>query len=426
MGSVYSIICRLVSTIIVTRILTPEDYGIAGPAFVIMYVLSMLLDTGIKASIITSDNTNDSEFIATCWTVQILRGAIISFLLIFIAFIIRYLQNTGFFSSGTAFENSNLFIIIILISIKTFIDGFLSVNVYVYDKNIILKPYIVMNLFVDTLVVILNISLAIVLRSFYALIISSIASSLLRIGLSYILFQGFKMYFKLNASCLKEILERGRWIAANSTLNMISSSADRFLLGNYLQTNEFGIYIIAKQIAEPVLKLLTSPHSSYGLQIAKQSVEKNNWRNYFNYRLIFLFLGVVTCVFSIFFSEKIVKVVYDDRYLNSYMYINIIFTSALTIFFSMNRELLSYRGEFMPMAISTLIDGFVSILIGSIVLFYFKNPILYIYVFSISSIFSIPYIWFSLNKNSLPFSKYEIALLPVFASFLFLHYLILL
>lgn len=384
----------------------------------------MLLDTGIKASVITSDNTDDNDFIATCWSIQIIRGALICLLLILAGYLIKYLQNIGVFYDNTAFSNSELFSVIILISFQTLIEGFISINIFVYDKNLIIRPYIVMTFLVDSVLLLLNITLAIALKSFYALIFSSIISSIFRVCLSYFLFRGPRMYFKLSPFYIKQILKRGKWIALNSILTMIYSSADRILLGNYLPINEFGVYIIAKQLFEPILRLLKVPHSNYGLQIAKKSIEKTEKNTYFNYRIIFLFLGLCLCFLFLIFSQKIIEIVYDDRYINSHIYINILCLSALTLFFSMNRELLSYKGEFAPMAVSTLIDSIVSIFFGSIVLFYFDNYILSIYIFSMSSIFSAPYIYFSLSRYKLPINFLDFFLLVLLVLFLFGHYLI--
>ena len=68
---------RLVSNLILTRLLFPEDFGLMSLVMVVIAGLQMFADLGISASIVQDDRGDDRRFLDTAWTVQIGRGAVL-------------------------------------------------------------------------------------------------------------------------------------------------------------------------------------------------------------------------------------------------------------------------------------------------------------------------------------------------------------
>ena len=68
---------RLVSNLILTRILFPEAFGMMALITVFSGALEMFSDTGINASIIQSKRGHERIYLNTAWTIQILRGILL-------------------------------------------------------------------------------------------------------------------------------------------------------------------------------------------------------------------------------------------------------------------------------------------------------------------------------------------------------------
>ena len=71
-------ILRLISNLILTRILVPEMFGIMALANTLVTGAQMLSDAGLHAKLIQSEHAEDERFVNTVWTISILRGPIVS------------------------------------------------------------------------------------------------------------------------------------------------------------------------------------------------------------------------------------------------------------------------------------------------------------------------------------------------------------
>ena len=67
-------VLRLGSNLILTRMLLPEAFGLMALAQVFLQGLDMLSDIGVGPSIVQNKRGGDQEFLATAWTMQIIRG----------------------------------------------------------------------------------------------------------------------------------------------------------------------------------------------------------------------------------------------------------------------------------------------------------------------------------------------------------------
>ena len=71
---------RLVSNLLLTRILFPEAFGLMGLVNVLLIGLAMFSDVGIGPAIARSPRGDERDFLDTAWTLQILRGLLLFFM----------------------------------------------------------------------------------------------------------------------------------------------------------------------------------------------------------------------------------------------------------------------------------------------------------------------------------------------------------
>jgi len=70
-------ILQLLSNLILTRILFPEAFGLMALVHVFMVGLVMFSDVGINPAIIQNKRGEDTAFLNTAWTIQVVRGFIL-------------------------------------------------------------------------------------------------------------------------------------------------------------------------------------------------------------------------------------------------------------------------------------------------------------------------------------------------------------
>src|SRR5581483_9669453 len=70
-------VIRLGSSLLLTRLLVPEMFGVMAIAQMVMVGLQLFSDVGLKQTIIQSGRGSDPAFLNTAWVVQILRGGVL-------------------------------------------------------------------------------------------------------------------------------------------------------------------------------------------------------------------------------------------------------------------------------------------------------------------------------------------------------------
>ena len=126
---------RLVSTVVLTRLLAPEVYGVFATVLVYLYLLEMFSDLGVRPLILTKEGELSDRFLRTCWTVSILRGFIIALVSVLIAIAIGVMQEYGIFSVDSPYSAAVLPWALAALGIASFILGFQSPLQFVFERN---------------------------------------------------------------------------------------------------------------------------------------------------------------------------------------------------------------------------------------------------------------------------------------------------
>src|SRR4051812_43585507 len=87
-GHFGSLVLRLLSSLILTRLLSPDLFGVLAVVTAIQVVLALLTDVGIRQAVIQSAAAERTTFRDTAWTLQIIRGFVIFGIGLVIAFVL--------------------------------------------------------------------------------------------------------------------------------------------------------------------------------------------------------------------------------------------------------------------------------------------------------------------------------------------------
>ena len=68
---------RLISTVVLTRLLMPETYGVFAIVMTYLYLIEMFSDLGVRTLVLTKEGEVEDGFLRTCWTISILRGLLV-------------------------------------------------------------------------------------------------------------------------------------------------------------------------------------------------------------------------------------------------------------------------------------------------------------------------------------------------------------
>lgn len=308
---------RLVSTVVLTRLLTPEIYGVFAIVLVYLYLLEMFSDLGIRSLVLTKEGEVEDDFLRTCWTVTILRGLLIALISVAIAATIGLMQAQGIFASDNPYSAEVLPWAIVALGATASLVGFQSPMAFVSERKMDFGRVTWVAIVTNVIGLVATVALAFYLRSIWALVLGNVVKSCTQVALSFLVFRGPPMRLHMSREYLGIVIGRGKWIIGHSILTAFSQSADRLVLGFVMTSSTFGFYFIARQLVDLVLRFLMSIDAQMGLQVfthLHQSATAEFRRNYYRYRLFFDALAGLSTGGLIVVAPLLVRIVFDDRY----------------------------------------------------------------------------------------------------------------
>lgn len=353
------VVARIVSTIILTRILTPEVFGVFAIVMTFIFLLEQFSDIGIRSLVLTREGEMTDSFLRSCWTAQILRGLLIMALCVLIALGIYWAQGTETFPAASGYSDPVLPYAIAAIGGFSIIGGFASPWKFMYEREMKFRNVSIDRLVEVVLTTVITILLAIWLENIWALVLGNLARALIMVAMSFALFSGPTMRLHWDREDFRIIIERGKWIITHSGLNALIATADRFVLGFAMGAGAFGFYYIARQIVDMIDLFLNAIHTQMGLQVFTALQKDGNpvalRLRYYRYRVIYDGFAMFGAGAMLTFAPTLVDIVYDDRYADVAGMIQILAIGLILIGPGLLREAFAAERRFREMTTFSLL-----------------------------------------------------------------------
>lgn len=225
---------RLASNLILTRLLVPEAFGIMALVTSLIVGLQMFSDMGTGPAVQKSVRGDDPEFLDTVWTVQVVRGLVLTVLAAVIAWPVAWLYQEPIFAQ-----------IFPVAALSLLIGGFTPTSVDTAMRHLQVGRLTRLELLAQALGIGVTIALAASMRSVWALawggvIASAISVAVMRFGLG-----GRRNRLCWAPEPLEELRGFGRWIFLSTICGFLIFNGDRLVLAAYLSLEELGFYNIA-------------------------------------------------------------------------------------------------------------------------------------------------------------------------------------
>lgn len=235
---------RFVSTIVLARILSPEDFGILAMAAMILHFIEAISDPTFEVQILKKDKV-DVRLYDTIWTFQIIRGFLIAALLIVLAPLL-----SEFFSEPRLDQ------VLLLVALTPVIDGFKNVGLVLFEKDMNFKKQFVVETASVFASAITAISLGLLMRTYWPLIIAMVVASATRFVLSYIMHS-----YRPRPSLFgwRDIMGIGAWLLVSRVCYFIESKAGDFAVGRLVGTAALGYFSMAFRLSDIATQSLMAP-----------------------------------------------------------------------------------------------------------------------------------------------------------------------
>jgi O-antigen/teichoic acid export membrane protein len=129
---------RFGSSLVMTRLLMPEMFGIMAIASLMLAGLTMFSDLGLRQSAVQSTRGEEASFLNTVWILQIARGILLWFLAGLVSLAIAFANNLGFMPQGSVYSSAELPYVIAVASLGVAIAGF-SQQRFMASRHLLLE-----------------------------------------------------------------------------------------------------------------------------------------------------------------------------------------------------------------------------------------------------------------------------------------------
>ena len=316
-GFVVGQLLRFGGNLVLTRLLLPEYFGIMGIVTVVILGLTMFSDLGLLQSVVQSRKGETSIFLNTAWTIQVIRGVVLSIVMLAFAASIQFGINIGLLGSATVYGNELLPSVLLILSLIPLLNGLESTKIFIANRRLDLKSITILEIASQFVGLCVMIFLAWNYPTIWSLVSGVIVTAITKTVLSHVVLTGISNRFLLNREVAGEIIGYGKWVMLASISGFLLSQGDRLLLGGFIDAHSLGIYTIAYFLASAVLLGLARLNRMVFFPALSDIAREEEHRlKEFYYKIRSRTDIVVLLVAGMLFvsGQSIIDLLYDDRY----------------------------------------------------------------------------------------------------------------
>ncbi len=229
-------VLRLISNLVLSRLLVPETFGLMVMVSVVQQGLAMFSDVGIHPAIVQHAKGDEPAFLNTAWTTQVIRGFAL------------WLSTCALAWPVSVYcKQPALLYLLPVVGFSSVIDGFLSTKLVTCDRHLSLRPLTILNLGTGVFSLIVKVGWAWKSPTVWALIVGGFSSNISRMLLSHRLLPGPANRLAWDRESLAELIKFGRWVFLSTLLSFVSLRLDQILFARMIPLAMLGIYNHALQ-----------------------------------------------------------------------------------------------------------------------------------------------------------------------------------
>jgi len=231
---------RLVSSVIITRLLLPDDFGLATTAMLLGVFVEMCADFGIRQAIVQHRDGGTRRFLDVAWTLALWRSFGVSAVIVLLA---------GPFAAAMADER--LQTLAMLTALLPPLQAACSPGRLAWMRELRQDRINQLDLAVDVARLPLNIAGALLTGNAYGIVFAGIAAEAVRVGLSYVMAPE-RPRFAYERAVAVDLLRYGRYVFVASVLGFFAVRLDAFFVARFLGMNAAGTYGLAQNMTAPI------------------------------------------------------------------------------------------------------------------------------------------------------------------------------
>ncbi len=235
---------QFISTIVLARLLVPEDFGIVALATTMLAILSSATSISMGSALVQRQDLVD-EHLHTSWTLEFLRGLILAALFCAAAPLAAW-----------AFEKPQLEGLMYVLGAGMAISGLMNPKRVILQKHLVFKQDFYLDVSQRLAGVVVSIAIALIYQSYWAIAAGTVVGQLVNVVLSYAVVP-FLPRFSL--AKFRDLWSFSIWLTFGSALTTLGSRIDQLLIGSLLSPTALGFYTVGDKLAAAPSREIARP-----------------------------------------------------------------------------------------------------------------------------------------------------------------------
>jgi lipopolysaccharide exporter len=300
---------KLCSSLILTRLLVPSQYGIIALLMSIVFILLMLSDLGFTLCIVRDENGEQQSYLDTAWTIRIGRAIFhATFILLFAPYIAR------------VYAAPELTLPLRVLSVWFLIDGLESTSFPVAVRRKQSRIFMYSEVAGTAVSAVVTIIYCYFSRDFWGMVWGTIASRLTAVTISHLIYPEIRPRLGWDRAAAKQIFSYTRFVMPSSILTLVTNQWDKAVFLRFFDLRLLGVYSLAGNIASPIEGLISKasrmvlyPRCAHNFRANKQTFTLKYYLE--NTKLFAAILLIPAAVGGA--ARLLISSLYDPRYANA-------------------------------------------------------------------------------------------------------------
>ena len=237
-------VLALLSTIILARLLVPDDFGLVSLAMTFLMIVTSVTELSLSMALVRHEAPTPAHF-DTAWTLNALRGLVIGALFAAAGWPVAAL-----------YGDDRLVGVMAMLGGSIFISGLMNPRTIMLQRDLIFWQEFVLNVVQKFAGFVISIAIAYFYRTYWALLIGTVAAQVISTAVSYTILPyrprvGFRHF--------RDLMSFSIWLTGGQIVNTLNWRFDYLLIGRALGMSALGHYSVGSNLAQIPTRETTGP-----------------------------------------------------------------------------------------------------------------------------------------------------------------------
>jgi lipopolysaccharide exporter len=340
-------VIKLGSSLVLTRILRPEAYGIITILTSVVFVVELLADLAVTTSLVRHPQGDEPRFLNTAWTMRLARALVNTSAVFLLAPTISRLYSTPELAAPLR-----------IFSFWFVLSALESMSFPLAMRRKRSRFIVYCELLASFVSSAFSVLYCMYSRSYWGMVYGILVNRMLISAMSYLIYPDYRPKLQLDREAARELLKYTRFAMPSSLLTLGMSQFDKIAFLRLFNLHLLGIYGLAGNITGPIESLISKisqmvlyPRCAHNFRTQHASFVLKYYTE--NVKLFFAILILPAAVGGA--AHLIIRVLYDPRYAEAGSVLQaFMMRSALLSLASPAEDLLIATGEFQVILIGNI------------------------------------------------------------------------